>query len=158
MSDTIKFQCDINIINVGLNGIVQKDALATLHPLGFQVLFDGNSMFKTENVTGLSQISFDINDDKATHTLQFVMTGKMPDHTKIDDDGNITSDVLLTLSNLIIDDIVIDQFLTSVIEYVHDFNGSQNTTTDKFYGVMGCNGTLTLEFTTPFYLWLLENM
>jgi hypothetical protein len=65
---------------------------------------------------------------------------------------------MLTISNISIDDIDIDQLLIEKAEYTHDFNGSQDTITDKFYGDMGCNGTVTFEFTTPFYLWLLENM
>jgi len=43
-------------------------------------------------------------------------------------------------------------------QYQHDFNGTGNPTIDKFYGEMGCNGTVSLKFTTPIYLWLLENM
>jgi len=42
--------------------------------------------------------------------------------------------------------------------YTHNFNGTQAETTDKFYGEMGCNGTVSLRFTTPIYLWLLETM
>ena len=64
----------------------------------------------------------------------------------------------LNTSLIQIDDILIDQLLTNKLEYIHDFNGSQSTVKDKFYGVMGCNGTAEFEFTTPFYLWLLENM
>jgi len=158
MSDTIKFQCDLDIFNTGLYGLVSNAPVDTSIPLGFEVLLDGHSMFKTENVTGPNQISFEINDDEATHKLQFIMTGKNAEHTKIDDNNNITSDVLLKLFNITIDDISIDQFLTNLIEYVHNFNGSENIVTDKFYGNIGCNGTLTLEFTTPFYLWLLEHM
>jgi len=145
MTDTIKFQCDLDTTN-------------PLIPLGFEVLLDGKNMFKTEHVVGPCQVAFDIIDDDANHRLQFVMTGKTADHTKIDDNGNITSDTLLKISNVQVDDIILDQLLNNMIEYTHDFNGTKNTTTDKFYGIMGCNGTATFEFTTPFYLWLLENM
>jgi uncharacterized protein (UPF0371 family) len=145
MADTIKFQCDLNTTNLVI-------------PLGFEVLLDGKSMFKTEHVMGPCQVAFDITDDEATHRLQFVMTGKTADHTKIDEQGNITSDAVLKISNILVDDILIDTLLNNMIDYTHDFNGTKNTTTDKFYGTMGCNGTATFEFTTPFYLWLLENM
>jgi hypothetical protein len=145
MADTIKFQCDLNTTNLVI-------------PLGFEVLLDSKSMFKTEHVIGPCQVTFDITDDEATHRLQFVMTGKTADHTKIDEQGNITSDAVLKISNILVDDILIDTLLNNMIDYTHDFNGTKNTTTDKFYGTMGCNGTATFEFTTPFYLWLLENM
>jgi hypothetical protein len=158
MADTIKFQCDLDIFNTGLYGLVKKGPTDTSIPMGFEVLLDGVSRFKTDHVTGPCQVTFDINDDEATHKLQFVMTGKTEEHTVINEHGEITSDSLLKISNILIDDIVLDQFLNKLVEYNHDFNGSKDTTTDKFYGVMGCNGTAKFEFTTPFYLWLLENM
>ena len=145
MADTIKFQCDV------------KTTDSTV-PLGLEVLLDDNSVYKNTHIEHSCQVMFDINDDESQRTLKFVMFGKTPDHTKIDDQGNIISDAVLEIFNIQIDDILIDQLLTNKIEYAHDFNGTKNTTLDKFYGVMGCNGTATFEFTTPFYLWLLENM
>ena len=158
MADTIKFQCDLDIFNTGLYGLVAKGPVDTSVPVGFEVLLDGKSMFQTEHVVGPCQITFDINDDEAVNTLQFVMSGKTEQHTTVDDNSNITSDTLLKISNVQVDDIILDQFLNKLVEYTHDFNGTQESTNDKFYGTMGCNGTAKFEFTTPFYLWLLENM
>ena len=42
--------------------------------------------------------------------------------------------------------------------YTHDFNGTSKATENKFYGELGCNGTVSLKFSTPMYLWLLEHM
>ena len=42
--------------------------------------------------------------------------------------------------------------------YRHDYNGTTDPFDDEFYGEMGCNGTVSLKFTTPIYLWLLENL
>jgi hypothetical protein len=42
--------------------------------------------------------------------------------------------------------------------YEHNANGTGPLVQDKFYGEMGCNGTVTLEFSSPTYLWLLEQM
>jgi len=158
MADTIKFQCDLDIFNTGQYGIVAKGTVDTSIPLGFEVLLDGNTMFKTEHVTGPCQIKINIDDIEATHKLQFVMSGKTEKHTIVDDYKQIHDDTLLKISNVCIDDIDVTLLLTHKSLYNHDFNGSQDTTTDKFYGVMGCNGTVTFEFTTPFYLWLLDNM
>ena len=57
MTDTIKFQCDLDTTN-------------PLIPLGFEVLLDGKNMFKTEHVVGPCQVAFDIIDDDANHRLQ----------------------------------------------------------------------------------------
>jgi hypothetical protein len=156
MADTIKFQCDLDIFNTG--EVFTQGTPATLFPMGFEVLLDGKSMFQTNHVVGPCQVTFDVNDDEAAHTLQFVMSGKTEEHTIIDDNNSITSDTLLKISNIQVDDIILDQFLTKLVEYTHDFNGTQELINDKFYGVMGCNGTATFKFTTPLYLWLLENM
>ena len=145
MSDTIKFQCDLNTTNSSA-------------PLGFEVLFNGNSAWKIDHVTETCQITFDISDDEATHKLEFVMTGKTVEHTVVDDQGAIISDAMLEINNIMIDDIDMDLLLNDKSKYAHDFNGTQPAVEDKFYSNMGCNGTVTFEFTTPFYLWLLENM
>jgi len=158
MADTIKFQCELDIFNTGLYGLVEKSPPDTSIPLGIEVLLDDISMYKTEHVTGRCQVTFDIDDEEATHKLQFVLTGKTPDHTELDDNDNITSDTLIKIFNVIIDDVDITLLLNHKSIYTHDFNGSQSTIADKFYGNMGCNGTVSFEFTTPFYLWLLENM
>ena len=145
MSDTIKFQCDLNTTNSSA-------------PLGFEVLLNGNSAWKIDHVTETCQIIFDISDDEAVHKLEFVMTGKTVEHTVVDNQGAIISDAMLAINNIMIDDIDMDLLLNDKSKYTHDFNGTQPAVEDKFYGNMGCNGTITFEFTTPFYLWLLENM
>ena len=127
--------------------------------MGFEILLNDKSVFKREHVTDSCQISLDIEDiDAAEQKLQFVMTGKTVEHTKVDDQGNITEDAMLTIGDVLFDDIDINQLLIEQAEYTHDFNGTQNPIKDNFYGNMGCNGTITFEFNTPFYLWLLENM
>ena len=37
-------------------------------------------------------------------------------------------------------------------------NGTQPEIADNFFGIAGCNGTISFRFSTPIYLWLLENM
>jgi hypothetical protein len=146
MSSTIKFQCDLSTTDPTI-------------PLGFEVLLNDKSVFKLKHVTESCRVSVDIDDeDGATQKLQFVMSGKTEEHTKVDDNGTITSDAMLSIGNVVIDDIDINQLLTEMAKYTHDFNGTQPEIADEFYGNMGCNGTITFEFSTPFYLWLLEHM
>jgi hypothetical protein len=158
MADTIKFQCNLDRFDVGVYGIPVKEKADTSIPLGFEVLLNGKSVCKIDHVRDACQIAFDIDDSELSHKIQFVMFGKTADHTKIDDQGNISFDALLRITNIVIDDIDISLLLNPKSIYSHNFNGSQSEIEDKFYGDMGCNGTVTFEFTTPFYLWLLENM
>jgi hypothetical protein len=86
------------------------------------------------------------------------MKNKIQEHTVVDSDGNIISDAMLTIANITFDDIKLGHLFTEQAVYHHDFNGTQDPIKDKFFGDMGCNGYVSLRFTTPIYLWLLENM
>ena len=128
-------------------------------PLNFEILLDNVRIFYSDHVSEPVDFTYDINDEVETdHVLEFVMTSKTVDHTKIDDQGNIVSDAMLGIKLIEFDEIDIFKTFTENSEYTHDFNGTQPTITEKFYGDMGCNGRVKFKFSTPFYLWLLENM
>jgi hypothetical protein len=86
------------------------------------------------------------------------MKHKQAAHTQLDEQGNIVQDAVLTLSDLEFDRLNVMQIVAEQSNYSHNFNGSQPDGIHRFYGDMGCNGTVSLKFTTPVYLWLLENM
>lgn len=114
------------------------------------VVFDGT-------VTEPVQITPDIDDDEGTHVLTISLSGKTSADTTIDSTGNIIEDAVIKCSNFTIDNVNIDLLISELATYTHNFNGSAEETVSKFYGIMGCNGIVRLEFTTPIYLWLLEN-
>ena len=126
--------------------------------LGLRVVLDQVTIFETAHVSDTVQIEHEISDADGEHELTFELFGKLPEHTKITDTGEILSDAMLEINNITLDEINIDQIFQSLAIYRHDFNGTQAPADDKFYGSIGCNGTVTLKFTTPIYLWLLENM
>lgn len=127
-------------------------------PLGLRVSLDGTVFYENAGVDSETQIQHQLSDDDGEHELTFELFGKQPEHTKIDDAGNIVSDAMLSISEIEIDEIDIDQITQFQAVYHHDVNGTQPPQQDRFYGHMGCNGTVQLKFTTPVYLWLLENM
>lgn len=127
-------------------------------PLGMEIRLDNTVLMKNHHVQEKIAFEYDINDDDGEHKLQIVLTGKTTDHTRVDADGNIIKDATLTISNIVIDDININQLFLDKCVYTHDFNGTQPEIQDSFHGVVGCNGTISFEFSTPIYLWLLENM
>lgn len=127
--------------------------------LDLRVVLDGQVQWQGSPDTDAQKISMELNDaDDESHVLEFVLSGKTPEHTKITEQGEITSDVTVRIENIAFDDIDVTQIVSELAEYHHDFNGTQPFIIDHFYGEMGCNGTVRLEFTTPIYLWLLENM
>ena len=126
-------------------------------PLALIILLDGVEIYRDNHVNSEVNFKYDLIEDDANHELQFVMLGKTPEHTRLDTQGNITQDAVLSISNVRFDDIAVQQIVTDLAVYTHDFNGTGAEIQDRFYGQMGCNGTVSLKFTTPAYLWLLEN-
>ena len=135
--------------------VCSTDASAAL---GLRVRLDDIVVYENSHVTQQERIQHTLPDTDAAHELSFELFGKLPVHTKIDQNGAIVSDAMLSIMALEFDGIDISSLMVSLAEYHHDFNGSQDPVVDEFYGAMGCNGTVTLKFTTPIYLWLLENM
>jgi hypothetical protein len=127
-------------------------------PLGMEIWLDDQKIFNQDWVTESQTISYDMSDLDAEHELRFVMKYKTADHTKVDESGAIVEDACLTVSDLAFDDIALGHILIEKAVYTHNFNGNGETVQDKFFGEMGCNGTVSLKFTTPMYLWLLENL
>ena len=127
-------------------------------PFSVEILLDNTVLLKTDHVQQKITFSHAMNDDNIEHELRVVILGKSSEHTRIDPAGNIIKDATLQISNFVIDDMDVNQMFLDKCVYTHDFNGTQPKIADSFHGVAGCNGTITFEFSTPIYLWLLENM
>lgn len=127
-------------------------------PLGFEVWLDNTKLQDNNSFTGKTTIIVDVVEDDLDHVLKFILKNKRPEHTKIGTSGEIISDARLKIEDISFDDIRLTYDMLQLITYTHDLNGTDIQKKDKFYGEMGCNGTLELNFSTPIYLWLLTNM
>lgn len=127
-------------------------------PLGVEVWIDDDCIINTDHVDSDIQFNQELAEDEAEHELRIVLKNKVSAHTKIDDQNQRIEDVVLLINDLCFDGIQLGHNCQQLMIYTHDFNGTGDITHDKFYGEMGCNGTVSLKFTTPMYLWLLENM
>ncbi len=144
-NDQITFKCSISSTDSST-------------PLGMRVLLDNVIIYDNSQVSNEEHIEHKMSDADGEHELAFEMFGKLPAHTKINEAGEILSDVLLIINNINIDEIDISQIFQELAVYHHDFNGTKPPVEDPFCGSMGCNGVVKLKFSTPLYLWLLENM
>jgi len=128
-------------------------------PLAFEAWINDQCIFKTDHVTETVQVSYDLpEEDDAQHSLRLVMSGKTQEHTVVDEQGNITQDTRLCVANVCFDEIELGQVFLDRAVYTHNFNGTGESVDDQFFGEMGCNGTVELKFSSPIYIWLLENM
>jgi len=147
MTNTTKISCTLNTTNPEAQ-------------LGFEAWIDDQKFFDTDHVQARQQVFVEIadDDDDGEHELRFVLKNKTSDHTQVDGAGNIVSDATLTITDLAFDEIQLGHMVTEQAVYTHDFNGTRELTPDKFYSELGCNGTVSLKFSTPMYIWLLEHM
>jgi len=145
-----------------MTAIVQLSCtISSLEPtsaVGLEIWLDDTQIYNTEHVSETVNFTHEFADTDGDRRLRFVMKNKTQDHTTIDEAGNILTDCRICITKLSFDEIELGTIFVDQAVYEHDFNGTADTVHDKFYGEMGCNGTVTLAFTTPIYLWILENM
>ena len=95
-------------------------------------------------------------EDESTYKLNFTLYGKSKYDTIIENE-EIIKDTLIKIDRIELDDIDFTRSLsveTDKCYYIHDGSNEKHT----FHDTMGVNGTSTVEFTTPFYVWLLETL
>jgi hypothetical protein len=126
-------------------------------PLGTEVWIDDACVINVEHVDRVVCFSHQLADEDGEHELRIVMKHKTPDHTDVNEAGEIVRDARLIISDIKFDEVALGHTFLEKTIYKHDFNGSGDAVEDQFFGEMGCNGTVSLKFTTPAYLWLLEN-
>ena len=131
-------------------------AISIGSPLRLRVNFDNNTIFD-QLVRDRTVISYEFDDSSdVKHLLELELVGKTASDTKINEQGDIIKDCLIKIEHVTLDGIKIDSVFKT--NYSHDFNGDGPVTSEVFHGLMGCNGTVSFEFTSPGYMWLLENM
>ena len=127
--------------------------------LGFEAWIDERKFLDLDHVKETQSVTVELADqDDVEHELRLVLKNKTTAHTQVDEHGNIVADARLQITDLAFDEIRLGHMLIEQAVYTHEFNGHGKYSKEKFYGEMGCNGTVILKFTTPMYLWLLEHM
>lgn len=106
----------------------------------------------------LQSTSIEFDDSAGTHRFEIIMSGKLPGHTILDQQGSIVHDVLASFSAFTLCGIDIQYIMTQHARYLHDHNGTTGPVDDRFHGVMGCNGCVRLDFRAPVLVWLLDHM
>jgi len=136
-----------------------------------EILIDDKSFFKKE-ITGSEQepdlIEFEATlEDNKEHNLIIKRSGKDKNQTVIDSKGEIQKDQLLNIKSIEIDSIDIGALVYEGVytpEYPEPWATQQresgNDLKDSFKNVtrMGFNGEWKFTFSSPFYMWLLENL
>jgi hypothetical protein len=136
------------------------------HPK-FRIHLDNNLKIDStvSTAAGVTEFfEFDVELDEGEHYLSIDLINKSPDDTKLNDAGEIVEDLLLNIVSIEIDEIDIG-FLSYTLStynpvYPDSYidNDQKKITTIKNCVNLGWNGTWKLPFTSPVYVWLLENI
>lgn len=138
---------------------ISFQARATGPDLSLSVILNGQIIDTLNPYPEFHKIEVEVDDSiEQAHVLELCMSGKKEEHTRIDDQGNILEDQVIEVKDFSVEEIQLGHVFIEHARYTHDFNGTQSTIEETFYGTMGCNGVVKFEFSTPVYLWLLENI
>jgi hypothetical protein len=126
----------------------------------FSVWLDDHVVTQSEIASAAEQIvNFERKIIEGLHTLKIRLENKTNDDTVVEN-GEVVKDMLLNIDDITIDDISLGNLLWSA-EYVLDrpqlYKGQEIDHLDGCVN-LGWNGTYTLKFTSPFYIWLLEKL
>lgn len=125
----------------------------------FSIWLDEQVVKQTEFKDQVQTVSFTRELYEGQHSLKIRLENK-DDHDTVIENGQIVKDMLLNIDDIIIDDISIGNLLWSaeyILDHPQEYQGKTITKLDNCVN-LGWNGTYILNFTSPFYIWLLEKL
>jgi hypothetical protein len=126
----------------------------------FSIWLDDHAVIQSEIVSeALQPVAFERTVDEGEHTLKIRLENKT-DADTITENGAVIKDMLLNIDDITIDDISLGNLLWSaeyILDYPQEYKGQTITKLDNCVN-LGWNGTYTLKFSSPFYIWLLEKL
>lgn len=132
----------------------------------FQIIVD-DTVITQGNVKTLAgdaeYIEFDSELTEGTHELKVKFLNKTAGDTTIFD-GKIVEDLLLNIESICIDGVDLDSLIWTASIYRPDYpdeylDEQQKSITEiKNCVNLGWNGEWSMKFSSPFYIWLLDNL
>jgi hypothetical protein len=126
----------------------------------FSIWLDEQQIISSELPdTAQHPMTFEHTVDQGPHSLKIRLENKTQQDTQIKD-GTIINDMLLNIDDITIDDISLGNLLWSaeyLLDQPQEYNGKTIDHLDNCVN-LGWNGTYILKFSSPFYIWLLEQL
>lgn len=143
--ETLKFK-------IGLSGTFWNKHPAYSILINNQIVADGSITGEEVQYVEFSADVSDSSDNSLTIRLE---NKDSTDTVQNEDKTAIVKDMLLNIDSIEIDEISLGTLLWSASTYTPDDSQFPET---KNCVNLGWNGSYTIKFNSPFYLWLLENM
>ena len=126
----------------------------------FSIWLDDHQVVNSEIASLAEQeFKFERTIAEGLHTLKIRLENKTNSDTLVEN-GEVVRDMLLNINDIIIDDISLGNLLWSaeyILDHPQQYKGQTITKLDNCVN-LGWNGTYVLKFTSPFYIWLLEQL
>jgi hypothetical protein len=126
----------------------------------FSIWLDDHQVVSSEIAsTAIQSVTFERTVDEGAHTLKIRLENKTDQDTVVEN-GSVVKDMLLNIDDIVIDDISLGSILWTAeykLDAPHEYQGKTIDHLDNCVN-LGWNGTYILDFTTPFYIWLLEKL
>jgi hypothetical protein len=124
-----------------------------------EIFLNNRTIAKSSADTSEFITEINLSETAQDHLVEIQMSGKTNQHTQVDAQGNIVYDIAFEVTTLDIEDIDMRPiFCQGRVCYIHKSNNPRNSEIqDEFYGYIGFNGCVKIEFFTPIYLWLLQH-
>ena len=119
-------------------------------------VYINNTLIYENLVHDSVEVSWSGELEEGNHTISIEMYNKHDGDTVTDDEENIINDVVLNINDIEIDEISLDNLLWTESVYTPTDLNSPESLTECVN--LGWNGTWKLGFSTPIYLWFLENL
>jgi hypothetical protein len=126
-------------------------------PLTFTMYHNKQVVYHTDHVANLQKVNIVLEHTDEDQELSWEMSGKTPEHTIINNKGNIIKDAALLTDNFALDGHKLEQLLINNCVYYHDSNGTSSPVAATYDNYLGCNGKVIFKFTAPAYIWILKN-
>ena len=126
----------------------------------FSIWLDEQVIQQTEFKDQVQTVSFTRELYKGAHSLKIRLENKDQRTDTVIENGQIVKDMLLNIDDITIDDISLGNLLWSAeyhLDRPQEYQGKTITKLDNCVN-LGWNGTYILNFTSPFYIWLLEKL
>ena len=133
----------------------------------FKICVDGNSYKEgtlSTNPNETEYFEFPVEVLEGEHSLEIHLLNKHSTDTIKNDVGQITEDMLLNIDSVEIDEIEIGALKWTLSSYYPEYpEGYLDENQKSIKEVKNCvnlgwNGVWKIHFTSPFYIWLLENI
>ena len=145
-------------VNLTVELDVETHGAVAEHPL-ITIALNGNQVWQ-DTVSSYTDISLDLDITEEENELTFTYSNKDPKNDVVLEDGVPVLDKRVEIKRIAFDEIALDFFSFDDDDCLKFIPADETAPESNGFTAtkLSWNGTSTLTFTSPVYIWLLENL